>query len=74
MLRVIPDGAPKTMDDVPQRADVFSRTYGGQTIPAVFTPQTRIVIPPGGAIRPHPNAPGNGLTLRRTDVERYRVT
>ena len=44
VLRVIPDGAPKTIDDVPQRADVFSRTFEGQTIPALFTPQTRIVI------------------------------
>ena len=44
VLRVIPDGAPKTMDDVPQRADVFTRTYEGHTIPALFTPQTRIVI------------------------------
>jgi hypothetical protein len=44
MLRVIADGAPKTMDDVPQRADVFARTYDGQTIPALFTSQTRVVI------------------------------
>ena len=44
VLRVVADGTPQTIDDVPQRADVFSRTYAGRTIPALFTPGTRVVI------------------------------
>lgn len=29
--------------------------------------------PTGGTIRPDPTAPGNGLTLRRSDIERFRA-
>jgi hypothetical protein len=29
--------------------------------------------PAGGSIRPDPDAPGNGLTLRSDDVAAYRV-
>jgi L-alanine-DL-glutamate epimerase-like enolase superfamily enzyme len=29
--------------------------------------------PTGGSIRPDPDAPGNGLTLRSSDVAAYRV-
>lgn len=28
---------------------------------------------PGGVVRPHRDAPGNGLSLRRSDAERFRV-
>jgi L-alanine-DL-glutamate epimerase-like enolase superfamily enzyme len=30
--------------------------------------------PTGGTLHPDPNTPGNGLILRRGDIERYRVT
>ena len=44
VLRVIADGAPRTIDEVPQRADVFSRVFDRGTISALFTPRTRVVV------------------------------
>lgn len=33
----------------------------------------RVLGPDGGALRPDPDRPGNGLELRRSDAERYRT-
>ena len=44
VLRVIPPGAPASIDEAPQRADVFSRVFDGGTIPANFTVRDNIVV------------------------------
>ena len=41
LLRVIAPGAPESIDEAPQRADLFSRVFDGGTIPALFTRATR---------------------------------
>jgi ABC-type multidrug transport system ATPase subunit/multidrug efflux pump subunit AcrB len=49
LARVVEFGAPLAEDEIPQRADVFGRTYDGATLPRRF--DTAIEVVPGGVTR-----------------------